>query len=478
MEDGLWRLPQRQPREEIERRQRRHRRARLLALGVVAAALAGVVAALVVDRRGGPQAETLAGFRRCLLADGVTGLCGRVAVPLDPERTDGPRLRLRVAVLPATGTPRYGALFYLEGGPGGAATQSAEAVSVLLGRVQRRRDVVLVDQRGTGGSGALTCPPPHGGAPLAPWLRGCLAGHREARLLTSAAAAADLDAVRRALGYDRIDLFGASYGATLAQIYLRLYPKSVRSLVVDAATPLGAPVYAREPLTAARSLAAVLAACNAAERCRRAHPGLARDLRATLRGVGRLDAAQVASTLEALSRTLDGQAVIPFDLDQAARGDPKPLEQDFVTYVGEGVDPRLRLAMAWEIQCSEPWARLGSAGAGYFAGAALARNALLRSGCAAVPPGWVPAGSEVPVPTHVPALVLAGTTDPQSLPDRAAWARLFPDGREVVVPGGAHGVATVGCVPALVAAFVEHGSARGLSTGCAGRPVAPRFELG
>jgi hypothetical protein len=231
-------------------------------------------------------------------------------------------------------------------------------------------------------------------------------------------------------------------------------------------------------MPAARSLADVLAACEAGPRCGRAHPGLADDLRVTLQGVGRLDAAQVASTLEALSRTLDGQAVIPFDLDQAAHGDPTPLEQDFVTYVGEGVDPRLRLAMAWEIQCSEPWARLGSAGDGYFAAAARARNALLRSGCAAVPRGWVPAGSEAPVPTHVPALVLAGTTDPQALPDRAAWARLFPDGREVVVPGGAHGVATVGCLPALVAAFVERGSARGLATGCAGRPVAPRFELG
>jgi pimeloyl-ACP methyl ester carboxylesterase len=478
MEDGLWRLPPRQPREEIERRQRRHRRLRLAALGAVVLALAGGIAAAVVRHDGGRRAETLAGFRRCLLADGVTGLCGRVAVPVDPNRPDGRRLRLRVAVLLATGSPRDGALFYLEGGPGGAATQSAGTASVLLGRVQRRRDVVLVDQRGTGGSGALSCPPPRSGAPLAPWLRGCLAGHDEARFLTSAAAAADLEAVRRALGYGRIDLFGASYGATLAQVYLRRYPHSVRSLVLDAATPLGAPVYALEPATAERSLAAVLRACTAEARCRRAHPGLARDLRTVLRGAGRLDAAQVASTLEALTRTLDGQAVIPFDLDQAARGDPKPLEQDFATYVGLGVDPRLRLAMAWEIQCSEPWARLGPPGDGYFAAAARARNALLRSGCAAVSPGWVPAGSEVAAPARVPALVLAGTTDPQSAPDRAAWSRLFPSGREVVVPGGAHGVAATGCVPGLIAAFVERGDGRGLATACARRPVAPRFELG
>jgi pimeloyl-ACP methyl ester carboxylesterase len=397
-------------------------------------------------------------------------------VPLDPRRPGGTRLRLRVALLTATGR-REGALFYLEGGPGGAATQSAGAVSVLLGRVQRHRDIVLVDQRGTGGSAALTCPAPRAGAPLAPWLGGCLAHREDARFLTSAAAAADVEAVRRALGYGRIDLFGASYGATLAQIYLRRYPDSVRSLVLDAATPLGGAVYADEAATAARSLAEVLAACRAAPRCRRAHPGLARDLRTALRGAGRLDEAQVASTLEALTRTLDGQAVIPFDLDHAAHGDPKPLEQDFGTYVGEGVDPRLRLAMAWEIQCSEPWARLGAAAGGYFAAAVRARNALFRSGCAAVPPGWVPAGSETPVPSLVPALVLAGTTDPQARPDRSAWMRLFPEGREVVVPGGAHGVSTIGCVPSLIAAFVARGSAHGLATACAARPVSPRFEL-
>ncbi len=476
MEDGLWRLPPRQPREEIERRQRRHRRLRLLAVAVGGLALAGAVAAVVVVRTGGRHAEALTGFLPCPLADGVSGLCGTVSAPVDPDDPDGAKLALRVAVLPATGTPREGALFYLEGGPGGAASQSAETVSVLLGRLQRRRDLVLVDQRGTGGSAALTCPAPRAGAPLGPWLHGCVAGRAEARFLTTAAAADDVEAVRRRLGYGRIDLFGASYGATVAQVYLRLHPDSVRSIVLDAATPLGEPVYAREPDTAARALAAVLAECRASAPCRRAHPGAAADLRRVLRGAGRLDAAQVASTLEALTRTLDGQAVLPYDLDQAAHGDPKPLEQDFVTYVGEGVDPRLRLAMAWEIQCREPWARLGAAGSGYFAAAAAARNALLRSGCAGALPAYVPAGSETPAPADVPALVLAGTTDPQSTPDRAAWSRLFPKGREIVVPGGAHGVASTGCVPALVAEFVERGTARDLDIACAGRPVAPRFE--
>src|SRR6185437_1576944 len=365
MEDGLWRLPPRQPREEVERRQRRHRRLRLLGGGVVALAIGAAVTAVVLERtRGRP--ESLDGFRSCQPADGVTGLCGQVAVPLDPERDDGGKLRLRVVVLPATGMPRAGALFYLEGGPGGAASESAEAVSVLLGRVQRSRDVVLVDQRGTGGSEATTCSTPRAGSSLAPWLHACLARRPESRFLTTAAAADDLDAVRRRLGYGRVDVFGASYGATLAQVYLHLHPGSVRSVVLDAATPLGDAVYAREPATAARSLDGVLAECRASAVCRRAHPNTRADLRRVLRGAGRLDPAQVASTLEALTRTLDGQAVIPFDLDQASRGDPKPLEQDFATYVGEGVDPRLRLAMAWEIQCSEPWARLGrGAPAGY-----------------------------------------------------------------------------------------------------------------
>jgi pimeloyl-ACP methyl ester carboxylesterase len=468
-DEGLWRAP---PRRRIDSRAARRRRGRLAA-ALAAAAVAAAVLAVVLTRPADPRHGSVA-LRPCPLADGLSGLCGTVPVPLDPGDPGGRTIALRVAVLPATGR-RDGAVFWLEGGPGGAGTRSALAVSTFLGRVERTRDLVLIDQRGTGGSAAATCPAPPRAGPLAAWLRRCLATHPDARFLTSDAAADDVDAVRRALGYGRVDLVGASYGATLAQLVAERHPDAVRTLVLDAATPLGVAVYAREPATAARSLAAVVAECEALPRCRRAYPRLAAEVRVGLRGGPGVGAARAAATVEALLRTTDGQAVVPYDLDRAARGNLRPLAEDFKTYVGTGLDRRLRLAMAWEIQCREPWARLGPPGSGFFAPAARARDALLRSGCAAVTGG--PASAQAAPPIAARALVLAGSTDPQSAPYAALWRRLLPRSRLLVVPGGAHGVAGVGCLPALVARFLERGDAVGLDTRCARRPVVPSFQL-
>jgi pimeloyl-ACP methyl ester carboxylesterase len=464
--EGLWQAPpRRQPPPRVRRR-------RVPPLGVALAVAAAIALALFLTR-GSPARYGSVTLRPCPLADGLSGLCGVVPVPLDPGDRHGRSIELRVAVLPATGR-REGAVFWLEGGPGGAGTQSALEASTQLGRVERSRDLVLIDQRGTGGSAAATCPAPEGRS-LAPWLRSCLAAHPGARFLTSAAAADDVDAVRRALGYGRVDLVGASYGATLAQLVAERHPGAVRSLVLDAATPLGVAVYAREPATAARALAAVLAECKAEPGCRRAYPRLDDVVRTGLRGGAGITAAQAAATVEALLRTTDGQAVVPYDLDRASRGNVRPLAEDFKTYVGTRLDLRLRLAMAWEIQCSEPWARLGSPGTGFFAPAAAARNALLRGGCAAVAGAWVPAQPVRSV--DAPALVLNGSTDPQSAPYVSRWRRLLPRSRLLVVEGGAHGVAGDGCLPAVVARFLERGSADGLDTACAGRPIVPSFQL-
>jgi hypothetical protein len=104
-----------------------------------------------------------------------------------------------------------------------------------------------------------------------------------------------------------------------------------------------------------------------------------------------------------------------------------------------------------------------------------ARNAVLRSGCAAVTRAYVPVEPERPVDR--PALVLGGSADPQSAPYTARWRRLLPAARLVVVAGGAHGVAETGCVPRLVVRFLERGTADGLDAGCARRAPPLAFQL-
>ena len=168
-------------------------------------------------------------------------------------------------MLPAARQPSDGALFYLEGGPGGAASDELPEFDQLFGKIAATRDIVFVDQRGTGGSHPLRCPPAavrvEDIGAVAAYVRRCFARiGPAARQYTTAPAMDDIEAVRRALGYGRIDLFGGSYGATAAQIFLRLHPR------------VGPLARARRRVAARRArLRALRAECRARAR-RRARP--------------------------------------------------------------------------------------------------------------------------------------------------------------------------------------------------------------
>jgi pimeloyl-ACP methyl ester carboxylesterase len=466
---------------------------------VVAAvcAVAAAIALAAVLRPGGGDSSRLTG---CTLFDRVPARCGRVAVPADPSSPHGASVDLQVAVLPSTAKPAAGALFYLEGGPGGAATEAALEVNDLFARVQRTRDVVLVDQRGTGGSAPLACPAGRVAAADAPavtrYLARCFArlGSHATSLLTTSVAADDLDAVRRALGYGPIDIYGGSYGATLGEELMHRHPDAVRSAVLDGASLPTVRVFQAGSRNAARSLDHILARCTADRACRSAypHPGaeLARLLarkprRVTIEsGVVDLTPDDIATTVAVLSQTPAGAAAIPYAVDEAAHGDYVPIARAFDENVGKLLDPRARLAMTWVILCSEPWASADAGatarvGAGYFAHAAVARARLLDRACRVVPRGRVPADSAKIALSHIPVLLLAGSDDPLDPPTNLrGWPRAFPDGRLVVVPGGGHGVLADGCTAALVARFVARGSAAGLDASCARRPVSRPFQIG
>ena len=467
---------------------------RIVAAVCLAAAAAVLAIVLRPDDRRAPH------LTACTLFDRVHARCGSVTVPEDPESPHGASVALRVAVLPSTTKPAAGALFYLEGGPGGAATDAALQVNDLFAQVQRTRDVVLVDQRGTGGSAALRCPPGRVGAADATavtrYLARCFSrlGSRATSLLTTAVAADDLDAVRRALGYGRIDVYGVSYGATLGQELMRRHPDAVRSAVLDGASLPGVHVFQAESRNAQRSLDAILARCAVVPGCRRAYPHTRDELTRLLRsrprrvtvesGTVELTSADIAETVAVLSETPVGAAAIPYTIDEAARGNFVPLTHVFAADVGTLLDPRARLAMTWVILCSEPWAAADAgattrAARGYFGPAAVARARLLDRACRDVPRGREPADAAEGASSRIPVLFLAGSADPLDPPaNLRGWRRTFPKGRLVVVPGAGHGVLDEGCTAALLARFVARGSAAGLDASCARRSVAQPFVIG
>ena len=160
---------------------------------------------------------------RACVVQGVPAKCGTLLVPENRDTGVGLRIGLRVVVVPARVKPaRPDAFAYLAGGPGGAATEQTAVVNSIWSGVHERHDIVLVDQRGTGGSHPLACPPPEGNEDVGVMIRACLASlNGDPTQYGTAAAADDLDAVRAALGYRTLNLYGISYGATPSRIIER-----------------------------------------------------------------------------------------------------------------------------------------------------------------------------------------------------------------------------------------------------------------
>src|SRR5690606_26651719 len=181
-------------------------------------------------------------------ASGLEAQCATFEVPEDRNRPDGRRLQLRVARVPAReAEARPDPVVFLAGGPGQAASESFPQVASAYRDVLRDREVILVDQRGTGGSNLLQCdmpllndptaPPPDAGE-LQRLARDCLSAlDADVAHYTTRDYLADLEAVRQALGVERWNLVGGSYGTRVALSYLQAHPDSLRTVVLDGVVP-------------------------------------------------------------------------------------------------------------------------------------------------------------------------------------------------------------------------------------------------
>lgn len=434
--------------------------------------------------------------------------CGVHEVYEDRKAMHGRRLALDVAVIPAHARKaRAEPLFVLVGGPGQAATRAGPALAAGLAEVSRSRDIVLVDQRGTGGSHALDCTPADYDPDeirfddLLP--EGEMAACRERleadlRLYTTPIAVEDLDEVRAALGYEKISLWGGSYGTRLALEFLRRKPDRVRSVVLDGV----APATMRLPLSfgrdGQRALDLLFEACEANEACRASYP----DLGARLDGLlERLEAepAQVRLAHPRSGRPIEVRvrrqdfvlglqkllyaptlsSLLPETIARAAEGDLAPFIAQ-LSALSNNRGGRLAAGLLVSITCTEDVAffdeqEAAREAAGAFLGDGYAK-AFLRA-CKSWPRGELPGDFHTPVASEAPVLILSGALDPVTPP---SWgeevARTLPNARHIVVPGAGHGASLVGCVPRLIAEFLSRGPA-GLDASCAERHERPPFFL-
>ena len=451
---------------------------------------------------------TSATTQRSFLLDGEpmlacgpdAAVCGSLTVPEDRSHPEGRQIDLNVRVVPAVASdPAPDPVFFLAGGPGGAATQSWWGAPDLFPIVHWDRDIVLVDQRGTGGSNELLwrdTPDLSGlsrhemSVTLAAWLDQALAGlDADPRFYASPQAADDLDDVRAALGYDRIDLYGGSYGATLAQYYLRQHGSHVRSVVLDGGTLLDVPIFERIPRSSQAALDSVLERCAADTRCHAAFPDPAGDLERAIARLAKhpvrtalrdpwtddpivVNAAALAGEIHSLLVASDS-ADVPLVLHQAATGTIEPIAERIRDASEDPSTSAQAMVMYWSIACSEGWARFDPGktarlGAGsYLLSSELDTARSARLGCGLMPEASLLPGDAEPVRSDVPVLLLNGAEDPQDPPSNVADAGTeLPNGLAIAVPALGHTVGGFGCLPDIVAAFFEAGSVDGLNTSC------------
>ena len=433
---------------------------------------------------------------RCVLDGAVDARCGVLQVAEDPGQPSGRMIELKVEVMPARSTAVGAPVFFLAGGPGGAATEDWVTAPRIFPGLNLKHDIVLVDQRGTGGSHRLVVPDMNPGETLAAYaVRALAAIDGDPRFYTTAVAMDDLDAVRRSLGYDRIDLYGASYGATAAQYFLRQHGDHVGVAVLDGATLINVPIMELVAANSQRALDDVVARCLAGPACRAAFPNLRDEMATVFMRLDRQPATSavvdpatgrpvtitrdyLAGVIHNRLITSSGAATIPSLVHRAWLGDFTDVAQSSSTVVPT-------LVMSLEIRCSEAWARFDPAqveksGQGsYYLSGQLAMATLQAAACPLLPKGLVPANDAAPVHTTAPVLLLTGGDDPQDPPSNVAGAALqMPRSTTLVVPSQGHTVGHLGCLPAVVVRFFDAGKvdAPGAQQCAAGVPV-PAFQL-
>jgi pimeloyl-ACP methyl ester carboxylesterase len=489
--------------------------------------LAAVGALLAACQAGSPsQVETVAegvrqygqiGFQPCTLtatqaAGNVEALCGKWKVAENPAQPDGRQIELNIAWLaPDDGQlGKEDPVFFLAGGPGQAATEVATLVAGPLREVRKKRDIILIDQRGTGGSNPLSCLDAQG-KPMAfdesaglaaeqirDYAAACLEGvakRADARFYTTGQAIDDLDAVRAALGVEQINLIGASYGTRVAQQYAARYRQHTRALVLDGVVPNDLVVGAEFANTFQRAIEAQAALCRADAACSARFPvdtvtqlrSVVADLKAHPRTVDYRDPATaqwrreplpaeaVTGLAFAFSYVPQMSALLPVVLDEAAHGRYDGLAA-LSRMAGSSMAGQINRGMQWSVICAEDDDRQASAAstADTLLGPEVVE--LFYAACQVWPRGERAPGFTVPLSTSAPTLLLSGELDPVTPPAyAAAVAEHLPAGRALVARGRGHGTLSAGCMPSLLGQFVDSADAKALDTSCLDtlRPVLP-----
>ena len=477
----------------------------VLALAIAASLAAGCTQTSPAAKADAGTLRTLGSlaFKPCSLpspsprGEPLEAQCTTFAVPEDRSKPGGRSIALNIAWIPPrnTGDPATDPVFFLAGGPGQAAVATFPALAPVFNDVMKDRGIVLVDQRGTGKSNPLNCKneasEQFGSDPAAArtWIEGCIAelsAKADLRRYTTTDAVADLEAVRKAIGADKVNLVGVSYGTRMAQQYTLRHPQHVRTVTLDSPVPntLGLGNIFAGNLDSA--LQAQFALCKESPACK----GRMGDPRAELQSVlTRLRANPVqvtyrdGSTGEEVTETMTADhvaglvrmysympaagALLPQLIHEASQGRYANL-MALAKMMQSDMQDAMSMGMQMSVICTEDAASMVTRAEDADTVLGNRMVEAMAAMCQAWPKGDKPADFNTPLKGDLPVLVLTGEFDPVTPPrygEQIANTGL-PNARWLNLKGQGHNVIGAGCMPKLFAQFIEKADAKALDAKC------------
>ena len=451
-------------------------------------------------------------FENCTI--GTSGIqrqaeCATLDVPLDPSDPAQGMLALSVARIESRRqSGNTDAITILAGGPGQSAIDMFPSVAFAFRHIMRDRDVILIDQRGTGASTLLDCPEMNDAAnldsavnletdpqELARQAKLCLETlPADPQLFTTSVAVMDLEAVRLQLGISQWNLYGISYGTRVAAHYLKRYPDAVRTMILDAVVPPQVSLGPDISRLAQDSLEHIFSRCETDIGCNEAFGNLVAptlelldDLAERPRAITYEDIASgqltsreftrehLAATLRLMSYSSQTAAILPSMLHEAIENDnlaPFARQADIQS---TSLSTSLATGMHHAVICTEDVPFFADNMSDGQAGSSLARRSYLGNDivsaitatCQHWPAGRIDEDFKEPLKSDKPTLVLSGGADPITPP---AYGELvathLSEVKHIVNEAQGHMQAAFGCMPVLMAQFVEQADADTLDTAC------------
>lgn len=429
----------------------------------------------------------------------VRAYCATFLVPENRTKPNTRQLPLAVAWIPAdTADPEPDPLIYVAGGPGQSALESYPSLHHALAKVRSKRDIVLLDQRGTGGSNPLHChsdawnDPNLGSdlndAQLSQLVDSCLdefSYHADLRFYTTTDAIADLEAFRKAMKLPAWNMLGVSYGTRVLQQFAKAYPEAVRTLILDGVAPNEINLGNDHARFLDDALDHYFSQCKNTQHCAvTSREELSQLLERLAKNPERVrfrhaitgqwqeqhfNDEHLRFLLRMFSYRPDSAALLPQLIHQAKQGEFDTLAA--LAYMQRSdLTQSLAMGMSLSVSCTEDGEELTTRDIDSYSilGSNFAEQ--LKRTCALWPTGQKPADFNEPLTGDMPVLVLSGENDPVTPPHYGEHVSThLPNSVHLVAPAQGHFVSIAGCMPKIISDFINTAKVSHLATECLSR---------